>query len=221
MPTRRKQLQQHTIKRILQERKIVIFYRYSNIGIKEWESIKKKLSSVVASDASTPLITLLVKNRIGEVCIASKRFRETLLQGKFRHMSSTLVENLSQESVSSIPFNSQKWASSGIEDRYWAKLFQGPTLLFACHSHDEMVLGCKIIDRETSVCGPVTVLGGMYHGKMMTHLDLAYLSKLDSRVYESFTFSLQEKVGSLLNFGLSFHQSRLPLYLDYYANSFK
>ena len=92
-----------------------------------------------------------------------------------------------------------------------AELFQGPTFLFACNSHRVMRMGYKVIgnkkDRWSN--NHAILLGGLYHGKVVTHLDIAKLSVLDSSIYASLPIALENKVASLLVGGLSHQQNEL------------
>ena len=104
-----------------------------------------------------------------------------------------------------------------VEEKGWGNFFQGPTLLFACDSHHQMIAGCNAINRSGSQHTSISLIGGIYYGKTMTHLDLTKMCKLDQRAHASLTSSLAENVRLLLNQRLCFYQSRLLLYLDYHA----
>ena len=252
MSTTRKHLQRYQIQKILQERKIVLFYQCSNVRADKWESIKKSLISAMTGNAreqvkekllqpltsspslskgsldtlsmDTPFTTLLVKNRIGQQCnllermiLNSAHTTEHLIQGV--PMINKIDQGLNQCSSGTDQRLSviSMCLASPSKSKIGFKLFQGPTFLFACNSHQDMVLGCEIINttsqRETSL----TLLGGIYHGKIMNHLDLLQLAKLDQRVHTSLASCLEETTSCLLYNALSFHQSRLLLYLHYYA----
>ena len=259
MSTRRKHLQRYQIEKILQERKIVLFYQCSHVRADKWESIKKGLLSGMTGDTlekaqnklvppltspaslsggsldtisrATPFTTLLVKNRIGQQCHVLER-----LIPNSTHTTEHLIDqvptiNFADQGVSSGDASRseahQKSAVVSnslpmlIKDQHWykisLKLFQGPTFVFACNSHREMVLGCEIIDTKSQRETSLTLLGGIYYGKIMNHLDVIQLAKLDQRVHRSLASCLEETISCLLYNALSFHQSRLLLYLHYYA----
>ena len=92
-----------------------------------------------------------------------------------------------------------------------AELFQGPTFLFACNSHRVMRMGYKVIGNKKDQWSNnhAILLGGLYHGKVVTHLDIAKLSVLDSSIYASLPIALENKVASLLVGGLSHQQNEL------------
>ena len=245
MSTRRKHLQRYQIQKILQERKIVLFYQCSNVRADKWESIKKSLLSGMTGNAQeqaeeklvppltsssslskgsldtlsmdTPFTTLLVKNRIGQQCNVLER-----LIPNSAHTTEHLIKGVPMINFTNQGLNQR---SSGTDRRLPVisdskkgfKLFQGPTFLFACNSHHDMVLGCKIINTKSQRETSLTLLGGVYHGKIMNHLDLIQLAKLDQRVHTSLASCLEETISCLLYNALSFHQSRLLLYLHYYA----
>ena len=245
MSTRRKHLQRYQIQKILQERKIVLFYQCSNVRADKWESIKKSLLSAMTDNAreqaeekllppltsspslskgsldtlsmDTPFTTLLVKNRIGQQCNVLER-----LIPNSAHTTEQLIQRVPM--INSIDQGLNQ-CSSGTDRRLPVisnskigfKLFQGPTFLFACNSHHDMVLGCEIINTKSQRETSLTLLGGIYHGKIMNHLDLIQLAKLDQRVHTSLASCLEETINCLLYNALSFHQSRLLLYLHCYA----
>ncbi len=106
-------------------------------------------------------------------------------------------------------------------DTKCAELFQGPTFLFACNSHHEMVMGCKIIEkkRDRYNNNHAILLGGLYYGKVVTHLDIAKLSSLDSSIYASLLVTLENKTTSLFFDHLSYYQYELLRCLEYRKNS--
>ena len=254
MSTRRKHLQRYQIQKILQERKIVLFFQCSDVRADKWESMKKSLLSAITGNAikkaeeklltpltispsssegsletfsiAAPFTTLLVKNRIGKQC----KVLERLIPDSALNLSS--IGTTSEHLLHRVPLinivdKRLNQCSSGADQRSVAisnskrgfKLFQGPTFLFACNSHREMVLGCEIINAKSQRETSLTLLGGIYHGKIMNHLDLIQLAKLDRRVHTSLASCLEQAISCLLYNALSFHQSRLLLYLHWYATT--
>ena len=238
MSTKKKQLQQYQVEKILQKRNIVLFYQCSNLKIKEWDLLKKILLNTLSNNISLmasahpprsnlaiPFVTLLAKNRLGRRCGMSVKFmvkRQSLTNGKAIPEDSISVPILGQQERK-LPRQPLLSASSNvcksscdipIEEKRWSNLFQGPTLLFACNSHHQMVAAWDIINRNTNPHNSTSLLGGVYHGKTMTHLDLARICKLDDGVYTSLTCSLTESIQLLLDQRLGFYQFRLLSYLD-------
>lgn len=258
MSPRRKHLQRYQIQKILQERKIVLFYHCSNVRAEKWEFIKKSLLSAMTGNAlekaeekflppltlspsvsegnlsmATPFTTLLVKNRIGQQCgVLEKLISNSAHTIKHLVHRVSMINSVDQgraiKSLDNRPTETNQGLNrclSGADQKSAVmsssklgfKLFQGPTFLFACNSHREMVLGCEIINTKSQRETSLTLLGGIYHGKIMNHLDLIQLAKLDRRVHTSLANCLEETISCLLYNALSFHQSRLLLYLHYYA----
>lgn len=263
MPTKKKQLQQHQVERILQKRNIVLFYQCHNVNKKQWELVKKGLLSALPdvcntnlsscvelsscnqqgkvfeatdtrlrTDSLTPFVTLLVKNRLGHRCATSVRLDVERLY--------LINENRITEDSISTPSLDWQWkeqakrpllsvadksckspCNKSIEKEHWSNLFQGPTLLFACNSHHQMLAGCNAIAKNTNWHSSISLLGGIYYGKVITHLDFTKLCKLDQEIYGVLTSSLVENVELLVNQRLSFYQSRLLFYLDCHAVNLK
>ena len=252
MPTKRKQLQQYQVEKILQKRNIILFYQCNNVNKKQWELVKKGLLSTLKSKVSDtadtqlrtdllmPFVTLLVKNRLGHRCATSARLdveRSFLINNNRTTEDSISMPSLDRQSkdvynlcckhkerakrsLLSLADNACKLSrKKSIEREHWCNLFQGPTLLFACNSHHQMLAGCDAIAKNTNWHSSISLLGGMYYGKLMTHLDFIQLCKLDQGVYAVLTSSLTESVELLLNQRLSFYQSRLLFYLDCHATN--
>ena len=302
MPTKKKQLQQYQVEKILQKRNIILFYQCNNVNKKEWELVKKGLLSTLpgvyntrisacadlpsckqhskvsettdaqlGTDPLLPFVTLLVKNRLGHRCATllgldaeppflingnrgsahaeqiggsmatpSMAFAQHRLSTGGQRAPGRCSAHAEQRrgtedsiSRSSLDWQWKKQAKKSlllfagntckssrkksIEENHWSNLFQGPTLLFACNSHHQMVAGCNAIAKNTNWHSSISLLGGMYYGKVMTHLDFTKLCKLDQGVYAILTSSFAENVELLLNQRLSFYQSRLLFYLDCHA----
>lgn len=288
MPTKKKQLQQYQVEKILQKRNIILFYQCNNVNKKEWELVKKGLLSTLpgvyktrisacadlpsckqqskvsettdaqlGTDPLLPFVTLLVKNRLGHRCatlvglnaeppflINGDRGSAHAEQGGGSMATPSMAgggqrtpghrrgteDSISRSSLdwqwkkqakrSLLLFAGNTCKSSrkkSIEENHWSNLFQGPTLLFACNSHHQMVAGYNAIAKNTNWHSSISLLGGMYYGKVMTHLDFTKLCKLDQGVYAILTSSFAENVELLLNQRLSFYQSRLLFYLDCHA----
>jgi hypothetical protein len=273
MPTKKKQLQQYQVEKILQKRNIILFYQCNNVNKKEWELVKKGLLSTLpgvyntrisacadlpsckqqskvsettdaqlGTDPLLPFVTLLVKNRLGHRCatlvgLDAEQRGGSMARGSLAapghrgggHRRGT-EDSISRSSLdwqwkkqakrSLLLFAGNTCKSSrkkSIEENHWSNLFQGPTLLFACNSHHQMVAGYNAIAKNTNWHSSISLLGGMYYGKVMTHLDFTKLCKLDQGVYAILTSSFAENVELLLNQRLSFYQSRLLFYLDCHA----
>lgn len=217
MTKRKKLLQVHQIKKHLKEKKILLFYQYSNISTRDWGILKGELLSEISSCQSSPISsplfnnsdkvetnnhessisTLVVKSKIGQLSLAK---------------ALTQVERMANtDNLSRCPSN----------DTRCAELFQGPTFLFACNSHHEMVMGCKVIEkkRDRYSNDHAILLGGLYYGKVVTHLDVAKLSSLDSSVYASFLVALENRTTSLLFDQLSYYQYELLRCLEHRRDS--
>lgn len=245
MSTRRKHLQRYQIQKILQERKIVLFYQCSNVRADKWESIRKSLLSAMTRNAlekaeeklslplsspaslsegsldtlsmALPFTTLLVKNRIGEKCNVLGRPIPNSAYATEHLVDRAPMINFVDQGLNQCSSGADQRSAVMNRSKKGFKLFQGPTFLFACNSHREMVLGCEVINTKSQRETSLTLLGGIYHGKIMNHLDLIQLAKLNRRVHTSLASCLEETISCLLYDALSFHQSRLLLYLHYYA----
>ncbi|BDA51719.1 Ribosomal protein L10-like protein (mitochondrion) [Coccomyxa sp. Obi] len=213
MTKRKKLLQLHQIKKHLREKKILLFYQYNNINTRNWVVLRGELLSEIPSCQSSPIpsppfnnsdnvettnhessiSTLVVKSKIGQLSLAK---------------ALTQVECMANtDNLSRCPSNDTKCA----------ELFQGPTFLFACNSHHEMVMGCKVIEkkRDRYNNNHLILLGGLYYGKVVTHLDIAKLSSLDSSIYASLLVTLENRTTSLLFDQLSYYQYELLRCLEH------
>ena len=213
----KKLLQVHQIKKHLREKKILLFYQYSNITTRDWGVLRGELlseiSSCQSSTISSPLFndsdnvetanhessisTLVVKSKIGQLSLAK---------------ALTQIERMvNSDNLSRCPSTETKCA----------ELFQGPTFLFTCNSHHEMVTGCKVIEkkRDRYNNNHAILLGGLYYGKVVTHLDIAKLSSLDSSIYASLLVALENKTTSLLFDQLSYYQHELLRCLEHRRDS--
>ena len=240
MPTKKKQLQEYQVEKILQKRNIILFYQYNNAKVEEWEILKKSLLDAFSKSTlemveahmlggfSKTFTTLIVKNCLGYRCVTSAKLKA---QGPFLTDSKTNLEGFmvptsfdgnkgkqGKQPLRSITGSACKTFSDELmEEKKWSSFFQGPTLLFACDSHHQMITGCDAINRSGNRHTSISLIAGIYYGKTMTHLDLTEMCKLDQRAYVSLTYSLTENVRLLLNQRLCFYQSRLLSYLDYRA----
>lgn len=217
MTKRKKLLQVHQIKKHLREKKILLFYQYNNISTRDWGILRGELLSEIYSCQSSPIssplfdnsdnvettnhepsiFTLVVKSKIGQLSLA-KAFTQV------KRMANT--DNLSR---------------CLSNDTKCAELFQGPTFLFACNSHNEMVMGCRVIEkkRDRYNNNHAILLGGLYYGKVVTHLDIAKLSSLDSSIYASLLVTLENRTTSLLFDQLSYYQYELLRCLEHRKDS--
>lgn len=231
MTKRKKLLQVHQIKKHLREKKILLFYQYNNISTRDWGVLRGELLSEISSCQSLPsplfndshnvetayppqsggvrwdgavggahqssISTLVVKSKIGQLSLAK---------------ALTQVERMANtDNRSRCPRNQTKCA----------ELFQGPTFLFACNSHHEMVMGCKVFEkrRDRYNNNHAILLGGLYYGKVVTHLDIAKLSSLDSSIYASLLVALENRTTSLLFDQLSYYQYELLRCLEHRRDS--
>jgi hypothetical protein len=240
MPTKKKQLQEYQVKKILQKRNIILFYQYSHAKVEEWGVLKKSLLDALSSNSleaidthlvsvsSKPFVTLVVKNCLGRRCVTlvGLKARGSILTDSEINLEDLIVPAIfdqkkgkeSTQSLFSFTNDVCKTSSNELmEEKGRGNFFQGPTLLFACDSHHQMIAGCNAINNSGNRHGSVFLIGGIYYGKTMTHLDLTRMCKLDQRVYASLACSLKENVRLLLNQRLCFYQSRLLFYLNCYA----
>lgn len=172
------------------------------------------------TEAEASISTLVVKSKIGQFCLAQTL--STLPTGASRSdsiltMLETPIRTAGEKESKGVhvmmPEEGNKISC--------AELLQGPTFLFACNSHREMVAGYKVIGkkRDRHNNNHALLLGGIYYGKVVTHLDIAKLSTLNSSIYASLPIALEEKVVSLLAGGLSYYQEELMRCLEYHRDN--
>lgn len=146
--------------------------------------------------------TLVIKSKIGQFCLPRDVY----------------IAKQGQSGTEPAPVGFSSKLSPGQGDKTkCAELLQGPTFLFACNSHREMTIGCKVISnkRDRWSNSHAVLLGGLYYGKVVTHLDIAKLSALDSSIYASLPVALENKSLSLVMGGLSHHQDELLRCLEW------
>ena len=234
MTRRKKLLQLHQINQHISGKKIVLFYQYNNVSTRDWGLLRGELLSEVSRCKPLPVLnsmigeldgtssfggrsttdkkeftisTLVVKSKIGQLCLA---------QALATNLGPALARprppmEPAGETEHTAPDPTGKLSLCQDNNTKCAELFQGPTFLFACNSHREMAIGCKVIGnkRDRYSNNHAILLGGIYYGKVVTHLDIAKLSVLDSSIYGSLPMALENKVVSLLVGGLSCQQDEL------------
>lgn len=238
MTKRKKLFQLHQIDNCLKNKKIVLFFQYNNVNTRDWGLLRGELLSEVASckgspiptsllrepngvslgeagstNREVPISTLVVKSKIGQFYLAQ---RLATNPGSTLSRPRTPIKLVSETASSGEGSGNELPSRLGNSTRC-AELFQGPTFLFACNSHREMVIGCKVISnkRDRHSNNHAILLGGIYFGKVATHLDIDKLSSLDSSVYAALPMALESKVAFLLIGGLSCHQDELLRCLEW------
>jgi ribosomal protein L10 len=165
--------------------------------------------------------TLVVKSKIGQLALAQTLTTEFGIPPS----SSRRLNRAAREAEHVIGANvlgyDTKTLPSVISNTNFVELLQGPTFLFACNSHHEMVVGCKVIGnkRDRYSNNHAALLGGIYYGKVVTHRDIAKLSILNSSIYASIPITLGSKMVSFLVDGVSHSQHELLRCLEQHKNN--
>lgn len=174
-------------------------------------------------ERGSTISTVVVKNKIGQLCLA-KRLATNLDPSLFKSKPTRDFPIRNQHQTGGLPINptpAGSWHHEVISDstisygqgeiRKCLKFFQGPTFFFACNSHHEMAISWKLIGkkRDRYSKNHAILLGGLYYGKVVTHLDIAKLSALNSSIYASLPIELESKLISLLVGGVSYPQEEL------------
>lgn len=235
MTKRRKLLQLHQINEQIRGKKIVLFYQYNNVSTRDWGLLRGELLREAGdcnpAPSSSPMLNevdgasscgagsvgkesaismLVVKGKLGQFCLAQALARDLgpALARSVRGIEPAGGgEQTAVDSNRNLPLSPSKQGNNS----KCADFFQGPTFLFACNSHREMATGCKVIGnkRDRYSNNHAILLGGLYYGKVVTHLDIGKLSALDSSIYGLLPMALGNKLLSLLVDGVSCHQDEL------------
>jgi hypothetical protein len=96
-------------------------------------------------------------------------------------------------------------------------LLQGSTLLVACNSHQEMIKSFDLILKKNGA----PLLGGLYHQKLVNHLDLKKLMEVDDSIHSVLWSSLKSRAPYFLNFSLNYQQYKLLFLLKLFASTRK
>jgi hypothetical protein len=97
-------------------------------------------------------------------------------------------------------------------------LLQGSIFLVGCDSHKEMVSACDAISRcrNDHKSGMTVLVGGLYYGRVVTHLDVARLSTLTPLARNLMPTTLESRLLSFVTEELSQCQKELLHCLDAY-----
>ena len=172
MLSKRKQLHQHKIKRVLRKYNAVLVYQHSGLTTIRWRELRETLAEI---PKSAP--TLSLPNEDVSVC----------QKGACNKSEASVTVAFMRNKIAGI---SERFSDSTLRGPYIGErketMYQGPILLIACNSHQDMVLAHSAITKQAERHKySLLLLGGSYYSTVLNHKDADRLINLNKSIYAS------------------------------------
>ena len=174
MLSKRKQLHRHKMKRVLRKYNAVLVYQHSGLTTIRWRELRETLAEI-----SKPAPAFFLPNE--DVSVYKKgacnRPEASVTVAFMRDKIAGISERLQ------IPSDSMRGPHRGERKE---TMYQGPILLIACNSHQDMVSAHSAITKQADRHKySLLLLGGSYYHTMLNHKDIYRLINLNKSIYAS------------------------------------
>lgn len=176
MLSKRKQLYQHKIKRVLKKYSAVLIYQHSGLTTTRWKELRETLAQMPKSAPALPFLNEDVEVYQQELCSIPEASAVAI---SIRDKITGISEELRTLSDGTL------WEPH--KGKRKETIYQGPVLLVACNSHEDMVSAHSVITKQGDRHKySVLLLGGSYFDTTLNHKDVCRLISLDKSIYTSF-----------------------------------
>ena len=169
MLSKRKQLYQHKIDKVLKRYNAVLIYQHSGLTTTKWKELREILAQISNSASTLPLFNEDTGACQQELCNRPEASAVVVfIRDKIALMSDSALRETGR-------------------GKRKETMYQGPILLVACNSHEDMVSAHSAVTKQAeSHKYSVLLLGGSYYHTTLNHKDVRQLINLDKSIYTSF-----------------------------------
>jgi hypothetical protein len=176
MLSKRKQLHQHKMDKVLKKYNTILVYQHSGLTTIRWKELREILAQMPKSASTLPLLNEDTGACQQELCSRPEASAVVIfVRDKIAFISEKL-QILSDNAL---------WETHKGDRK--ETMYQGPILLVACNSHEDMVSAHSVITKQAEKHKySVLLLGGSYYHTTLNHKDVCRLVNLDKSIYTSF-----------------------------------
>ena len=176
MLSKKKQLCHHKIDKVLKKYNAVLIYQHSGLTTTRWKELREILAQMPKSASTLPL-----SNEDTAAC----------QQRLYSRPKASAVVIFIKDKIALMSQKLKILSDNGLREAHEGKrketMYQGPILLVACNSHEDMVSAHTVITKQAeSHRYSVLLLGGSYYHTTLNHKDVCRLVNLDKSIYTSF-----------------------------------
>ncbi len=182
MLSKRKQLHRHKMKRVLREYNAVLVYQHSGLTTIRWRELRETLAEI---SKSAPALSLPNEDPSIHQKGGCNRPEASVTVAFIRDKIAGISERLQilSDSNQSLIGHTLRGPHTGERKE---TMYQGPILLIACNSHQDMVSAHSAITKQAERHKySLLLLGGSYYHTMLNHKDVYRLISLNKSVYAS------------------------------------
>lgn len=182
MLSKRKQLYRHKIEKVLRKYNAVLIYQHSGLTTIRWKELRETLAEMPKSASALSLPNEDVSVYQEGVCGRPEAsVAVTFIRDKIAGISERL--QIPSDSNQSLIGHTLQKTRKGERKQ---TMYQGPILLIACNSHQDMVSAHSAITKQAERHKySVLLLGGSYYHATLNHKDVYRLISLNKSVYTS------------------------------------
>jgi hypothetical protein len=175
MLSKRKQLYRHKIDTVLKRYNAVLIYQHSGLTTTKWKELREILAQISNSASTLPLSNADMGAHQQELCSRPE---------------ANAVVVFIRDKIAPVSERLQILSDSASRETGRGKrketMYQGPILLVACNSHEDMVSAHSAVTKQAeSHKYSVLLLGGSYCHTTLNHRDVCRLISLDKSIYAS------------------------------------
>ena len=180
MLSKRKQLHRHKTNKVLKRYNAVLVYQHSGLTTIRWRELRETLAQMPKSASALSLPNENVGASQKRPCSKSEASTVVIfIRDKIACISEKL-QLLSHSNQSSI-------GNTLCRNKKKDTIYQGPVLLIACNSHEDMVSAHSVITKQAEKHKySMLLLGGSYYHTKLNHKDVCRLVNLNKSIYASF-----------------------------------
>lgn len=152
---------------VFTENPIILLYHFNNVSTNSWQFLKNEIKKL------EDIRIVVIPNKICNTIVEKK---QTNTEKELTFYNQSKIANLT--------FSSQKGCEHPLKH-----LFQGPTLVLACKTRDQLILIHNILKKSSNFI----FVGGIYNNQNISHHCLEKLVKVNESVKLEFIHFLEYK----------------------------